>query len=392
MGGRGHGLEVERTSVDGASARNALKQFVACLASVRRITGQDDLIRELSTGHFEARTAICRWYDSFVKDIVGGRDSYPSGPVRKTPDLEDQMLRIAQSTVLLNKLDEVPCVPTLFLSHDMDYLRRTVQMAIKNVISQKRLVLPFVSSGDYMDAVAEMLAFDASIVTDGLASSVFVAAPAKVHGIGKRMKQWLIDPSYSQSRKLFAELLRLTKKHRNDVGLHGSYYSISEGLLPEELATLSLANGGPLHIGRQHWLNMTRDPMAGLSYLQSNGIEVDSSLGWNGTVGFRCGMARPFPICLADGAIVTEVPLVLMDRPLLADMKLSREGALGLAKRLLEQVYRRKGGVAICWHDAAAHPDFGWFDIYRELVEWAANRGFRFSTLSALSPSSKGSS
>jgi|GEM_PF-5543403 hypothetical protein len=364
--------------------RGAVRQFVLCLSSMRRIDAPIELANTLSASRGTLTQRICRWYAEFSEDLQGGRDSYPAAAVRATPDLEDRVLEIARGAEILSGLVERPAVPTLFLSHDMDYLGRTLQMAIKNAISQKKFVFPSTRAGNYLDAVAEMFAFDASVVTEGLASTVFIAVPGSVRGIGRRAKQWLIDPSYHNSPSLLSELIRLTENYRSDVGLHGSYFSISQGLVPHELATLRSATGKASRIGRQHWLNLTHGPVAAMSYLRGSGIEVDSTLGWNGTVGFRCGMARPFSIALPGGGQIMEVPLVLMDRPLFADMGLSADEVLSLAKDRLEEVYVRCGGVAICWHDAAAHSDFGWFETYQRIVEWAANRGFKFSTISAL--------
>jgi hypothetical protein len=165
-----------------------------------------------------------------------------------------------------------------------------------------------------------------------------------------------------------------------EIGLHGSYFSLEENLLERERQNLEQTFNRPVLMGRQHWLNLPGE--ASVERIFNAGITVDSTLGWNGSSGFRGGMARPFPILLSGGKHLWEVPLVLMDGPLFNDLGLDTDGVFAYAKKILQQVWVRRGMVAINWHERAAHPDYGWFEAYRRILEWAKGAGFQFAPIS----------
>ncbi len=98
-------------------------------------------------------------------------------------------------------------------------------------------------------------------------------------------------------------------------------------------------------------------------------------------MGFRGGMARPFQLALPSGDELWEVPMLLMDGPLFADMALDTEGVVEHSIRLLKEVKRRNGCVAINWHERACSPDYGWGKAYQRILQWAKDEGFRFQSL-----------
>ena len=102
------------------------------------------------------------------------------------------------------------------------------------------------------------------------------------------------------------------------VGLHGSYYSATTpGLLKEQKTQLEAALGKEVISTRQHWLHYDINVTP---VLQSEaGFKVDSTQGFNRSVGFRAGTAFPY-FCFdhksGKSLPILEVPLNIMDSAL----------------------------------------------------------------------------
>jgi hypothetical protein len=164
------------------------------------------------------------------------------------------------------------------------------------------------------------------------------------------------------------------------VGLHGGFYSLQSGLIEKEVKKLSIRTQSPIFSGRQHWLNLP-DREQAFTSIRSSGLANDSTLGWNGVVGFRGGFSRPFYLQAGEKAYVREVPMLLMDGALFDDLRLNRQEAVSVAKKHLSEVKSRGGCAALNWHDRSASPHYGWAPAYEEIINWAFNEGFAFATV-----------
>jgi len=233
---------------------------------------------------------------------------------------------------------------------------------------------------DYLESITTILESERAITRQTHVSTVFIASKENSKRFHKRLVQWLIDPSYRYDDQLVQRLFEVLERYGCEIGIHGSFYSIAEDHLKRERHNLSKAAGRQINCGRQHWLNLPG--VEPFHRIYRSGVRIDSTLGWNGGVGFRGGMARPFPLVLGPNEILWEVPLLLMDRPLFEDLKLDRHQVVERAISLLEEVYSRRGCVSLCWHGEAAHPDYKWFDAYEDILKWAKGRGFQFCTIS----------
>ena len=123
-------------------------------------------------------------------------------------------------------------------------------------------------------------------------------------------------------------------------------------------------------------------PQETLGVIKEAGIQIDSTLGWNGQCGYRCGMARPFPLMTSEDASLWEVPLLLMDGPIFDDQKLKPDEAFEYCRKLLKPVISTGGCVAITWHERSAHADYQWVATYEKLLEACKLEGFEFLSLS----------
>ncbi len=317
------------------------------------------------------------WTEDFSRDIYGARRGYSLFQTRESPDLEDRLVEILKQCSIFSNSKIKNQKPGLCLTHDIDYLKPTWQLALKRAVGYRKKTR---MGSSYLKSFARLLELDQSVQSIGRpVATVFFALPVKSKKLRNRLFQKVLDPSYLPHTDLFFEFVKLAKSFSCQLGVHGSFFSIQENLLGSEINEISKSTRSPIVVGRQHWLNLSGDTP--FEVIKNSGLCVDSSLGWNGRSGFRGGMARPFCIDLKDNQKIWEVPLVLMDGPLFDDMKLNSRQVFERAQLQLQQVFDRRGTVAINWHDRAAHTDYGWDEAYARILEWAAKIGFEFRSL-----------
>jgi len=342
-----------------------LKQFISCLRTLYLLPEDfrlpDPLVSE-----------ALAWADGLYEQIGGSCLGYPQCEVYPLPRLEDELHQFVEHHLRLDKRQS-NLIPTLYLTHDVDYLKSTPQLRIK----QRRFEHPFrIQEDSYLKSLEEILRFDSNFGP----TTVFLAAAIKSKNPAVGILQNLIDPSYKITSKLFGELLELVRNYSVSVGIHGSFRSLVDGTFEEELISLENKLGSKVVMSRQHWLSLPGG-LNSLRKVAKSGIVVDSTLGWNGVAGFRGGMARPFPVIFSDNRLLWEVPLLLMDGVLFDSLKLSTSQVVEKSIQLLSEVYKRQGGVAINWHERSAVPEYNWFDAYKQIVDWAKGQGFKFSKI-----------
>ncbi len=317
---------------------------------------------------FKEEKSIQDWNKEFLSRITFVRFGYSKYKVGRfrTPDLENRLDEIATQLKMEGKFERVRKAPELILSHDIDYLQPTLQMNIKRLIRYGK----FDFSENYLPSIEKLLSFDRQVLPEGEGSQLFVCFPHRSKKFSLRFRQWLLDPSYLTSEFLdgFRELVRNYNSH---IGVHGSFFSLSEKSLPKEKEMIETYFDRKISSLRMHWLNLSE--IAELEYIRQCGFKADSTLGWNGDVGFRLGLT--YPLQIVDG--LKEVPMVLMDGPLFDDLKLDENQVFELSKEILHQVKVRNGCVAIDWHDRAATGGFPWFGAYQKIVSWALEQGFQ---------------
>lgn len=316
------------------------------------------------------KTDVLRWETLIWQQIECSKFGYPQTDVYETPVLEDTVISLLLPLLGAERLRKKS--PTLCLSHDLDYLNSTIQMNLKRSVATRR---PHFKNETYLNSIKEIIAFDLNTANS---SVFFVATPQKASTPTHRMKQWLLDPSYELQDELFQQALEHLKHPQVEIGIHGSFYSHELNLLSDEVRRLHLLTDKKITSGRQHWLNLP-EPKKDFERMRKAGITVDSTLGWNGAIGFRGGIARCLPVSTSHGRLYL-LPMVLMDGPLFDDLKMTTTEVVETSKRLLSQVLQRGGTVSIDWHERSAHPSYDWFKAYQQIVTWAKAQGFHFST------------
>ncbi|MCG8702127.1 MAG: hypothetical protein MI922_29000, partial [Bacteroidales bacterium] len=143
------------------------------------------------------------------------------------------------------------------------------------------------------------------------------------------------DKSPSIKTKEYQDLIRMLENGKN-IGIHPSYRSNgSMRILKKEYTKLCEVIGKKIEFSRQHYLKL--DFPNTYDNLVSLGVRSDFSMGFSDTVGFRAGIARPFPFFnlvqnKAQSLIV--VPFMVMDVTLQSYMELTPDKAIDKIKEI----------------------------------------------------------
>ncbi|MBK7965258.1 MAG: polysaccharide deacetylase family protein [Bacteroidetes bacterium] len=144
-----------------------------------------------------------------------------------------------------------------------------------------------------------------------------------------------------------AEYILQLSKEGMEVGLHGSYLSWKNSdLLSEQKRNIEGVLGKPILAARQHFLHFDIDKTP--EALVRAGIKLDSTMGFNRSVGFRAGTS--FPFMISNGLM--EVPQIIMDGALFNDNSLDYNEQLAQleVERILDCVEEVGGCVTINFH------------------------------------------
>ncbi len=275
--------------------------------------------------------------------------------------------------------------PLIEFSHDVDYLRKTIQLRIKQSaihfhdsarhffrLEAGKSLTRFLKGIEFAFKSSDYWCFDywTELEKKLNINSVYYIYARVASGKRFSPRKWLLDPSYDirEDKRLIRkcrELLSMGHK----IGLHGSFLSAEdETLFLKEKNTLEKTVNCRINKNRQHWLNYTN---VITPYIHDkSGIEVDSSLGFNDISGFRSGIAStfnpydhrnqsPFSFC--------ELPLVIMDAQIHDYSEKADPDCFGWLSKCTEVV--KKFAVSVDWHQRVISSDYHWIESYKELAK-----------------------
>lgn len=157
------------------------------------------------------------------------------------------------------------------------------------------------------------------------------------------------DNLYSLSDAEAGEAIGLAISNGYEIGLHPSYVTYKDsGQLAEERAALALGAKTEITSSRQHILRYSVSETPRI--LQENKIRRDYTLGYADKIGFRCGTGMEFSIFdldLRQELDVKEIPLVIMDGPLLMEAAYDVDKAKQL---LFSFIQANQSGTAITYN------------------------------------------
>jgi hypothetical protein len=167
------------------------------------------------------------------------------------------------------------------------------------------------------------------------------------------------DVAYDIRHPAVAATIRHLADGGADIGVHFSIRAreSAERLASERQALAELA-GAPVRAARHHWWALGVPAERTLRLHDAAGIQVDCSLGFNDRVGFRRGIAAPFPPfdeTTGRPARVLALPTIAMDAALFGRGKPAADGL-----EQLRSLYRRiadvGGALVLDWHVHSANP------------------------------------
>lgn len=284
---------------------------------------------------------------------------------------------------------EAPALPEpeIILTHDVDAVRKTVAIRIKQGLFGVFNGLKALREGSFRRA-GERLRKAASFSlgsgdwwtldkmmqqqkTLGIRSVFHFAADKRP----KTPKRWLFDPNYNIQtaalKKVFAAL--------NDggwvIGLHPSFDSWNKTeLLEGQRNYLQSASRSTVTWSRQHWLRFSY--LDTWSALQEAGVEIDSTLMFNDRPGFRASFAgqwRPWNPSRGEPLTLQALASVFMDSHLYDYSDLTDAEREQEIDRWLKEVETVRGRVAVLWHPQTLTTDYDWSGGYQVLLERMAS-------------------
>jgi hypothetical protein len=177
------------------------------------------------------------------------------------------------------------------------------------------------------------------------------------------------DSGYDPRDRKVRRVLEWLRKLGVECGVHPGYATFrSPEKLRREVSILREALGPQPLGGRQHYLRWCPDTWIDW---ENCGLAYDSSVGFADQIGFRAGTCipyRPWIFSLNRQSDLLEIPLLVMDRTLIAKMKLEKKEALQAVGGLLARCQAVGGVFTLLWHnDSFLEPAYR--EIYLSLLE-----------------------
>ena len=167
------------------------------------------------------------------------------------------------------------------------------------------------------------------------------------------------DAYYSMKNKEIINLTNNIYKRGHSIGAHLSFNCFDNfNQIKEEINLFKHhLNLNKIYqnkiITRMHYLRWSMPKT--LIYLDKAGVDVDTSLGYSGISGYRCGTCHPY---LGFDTInykllnIRIYPLILMDISLTSNNNLSFEDAYNVASDLRTKCRKVNGVFTILWHNS----------------------------------------
>lgn len=183
------------------------------------------------------------------------------------------------------------------------------------------------------------------------------------------------DKNISHRSKALRRLIRQLDQ-KNEIGIHPSYRSDHRAeRISQEKKHLENILEHTVERSRQHYLRL-RSPDTYRALLQA-GIRHDYTMGYADAIGFRAGIATPFPWYDLEREQPTELmihPFQVMDATLRQYLKLTPSEAIAQIQNLIETTRNGGGTFTSIWHNSSLSPLDGWSgwrEVYEALVRLA---------------------
>lgn len=280
--------------------------------------------------------------------------------------------------------------PKIFLTHDVDAIRKTLQIRIKQCtfllfnafkffwnrdFSQfrKRFKqgISFLLSSSRWDYISKIVELERNF---GVESSFNIYVKSQDRGI----QGWFLDPSYSLEDECLKWSLTDIISKGLRIGLHSSVGSwMNSAKLSDEKNQLEEVIQQPVLSIRQHWLKFsweyTWDCQAEAGFIR------DETLMFNDRSGFRnsaCLLWTPWSTQKNSESRLRAIPTVLMDSHLFDYSVLPEENHHQVMDKAINEIVFVGGAACFLWHPHTLSRDYGWENSFLTLLKRLSKVGF----------------
>ncbi|MGO9008531.1 MAG: hypothetical protein ACLQPN_00385 [Bryobacteraceae bacterium] len=236
------------------------------------------------------------------------------------------------------------------------------------------LKLPFIYLGVVKDFWRE---FDRYPDLEGGVGSSFFVIPLKCYPGRNRAGLAPRSRASSYGAAEIAGHIQKLKSLGCEVGLHGIDAWLDSSKGREELEEIRRITGTREVGVRMHWLYFSeQSPVT----LERAGVDYDSTIGYNETVGYRAGTTQAYKPLEVDRLL--ELPLHVMDTALFfpTHLDLSPKEAHSRVGSIIDNAVKLGGTVTVNWHDRSIAPERLWGGFYVDLVAELKSKGAWFAT------------
>lgn len=176
------------------------------------------------------------------------------------------------------------------------------------------------------------------------------------------------DRNISPHSPHFSALVQRLKTYAS-IGLHPSYHSKNQNDIIKEKKTLEEKGQVKIQYSRQHFLKVKFPDT--FRNLIAAGITDDYSLGFYDRIGFRNGMAIPFPFFDAKDNKTTKLmlhPLLMMDSAAVQELGMEEKYQKEISK-LIQEVKTVGGEIIALWHSNFMPHGSKQLELFKETFE-----------------------
>lgn len=269
------------------------------------------------------------------------------------------------------------------LSHDVDALRKTTPIRIKQILFNFFNFFGAICSGN-TKAAYKFIKTAKRFLTDNEDWDKFqvlldIEKEAQVKAIfnfyssisTKSFKIWLIDPSYKINDPKLPNLLSKILEQGHEIGLHPGYESWNDSrVFAKQKKLLEEKVGFGLTSCRQHWLRFSWSDT--WETQQQNGIELDTTLMFNDRPGFRNSSSivwRPWNQNAGISYTLKASPTILMDSHLYDYQQYTEQDRSLEISNWLDKIAVARGQSFVLWHPHTLSKSYNWMSGFRALVK-----------------------
>lgn len=170
------------------------------------------------------------------------------------------------------------------------------------------------------------------------------------------------EGTYKINDPKIVNLIKQMQTRGHTIGLHPSYDAYKDAtMMANEKHAVEQVAGVTISASRQHYLRFS---VPGTwRHLAASGITTDSTMGYAGEPGFRCGTCKPFPVFdieRRETLNLIEQPLLIMDVSFRMYKKLNIPESIALGQAIRSEVQKHGGELVVLWHNSSLSEMDGW--------------------------------